>query len=271
MKYIDVEPNTEYTFVADYLVAEYYDKPELLDNNGSFKSGDFGIAMVNTWNPHSIASVNFKNNYTATYTWQKLAVTFNTNGYEQVGIYVRDNGGAAYFDNISLFKTSDGSEVPVEDQPEEVGGEIVSDKYVVSGLTGNKTLTGVVAGTTVGEILNTLKDKGNIKAFDDKGEEITDMTVPVGTNYSFRYLDGFSSSDAATVYISGDLDCDGKVTSIDMNLMMKYILSPLGGTLDYTQILVADVHFDGKITVNDLALVSMHITGDKALAPITLN
>jgi hypothetical protein len=34
---------------------------------------------------------------------------------------------------------------------------------------------------------------------------------------------------------------------------------------------VGDVDGDGVISIEDLALISMHTTGDKALAPITLN
>jgi len=41
--------------------------------------------------------------------------------------------------------------------------------------------------------------------------------------------------------------------------------------LNELQKFVGDIDGSGKITVNDLAIISMHITGDKALAPITLN
>ena len=67
------------------------------------------------------------------------------------------------------------------------------------------------------------------------------------------------------------VDGNGLVNADDMRLLMKHIIMPMGNTLTDVRLMVADVDEDGEITVNDIALISMHITGDKALAPITLN
>ena len=309
VKYIDVEPNTEYTFVADYVVVKSYNNPGVLGHSAAYKAGDFGIAMVNSLNPIPIASINFYDNYNSNLAWQKMAVTFNTNGYDKVGIYIRDRGGEAYFDNISLFKASDGSTVPVyepeppevDDEsssgssssgstssgstssggtssgggtpvlpPEIIDGEIESDKYTVVGEKGDKRIYGIEPGATVEDVLKTLKSQKNIKVFDAEGNEVTDKSVPVGTGISFRYMDGFSAVDAAIALVRGDINGDGYIDGTDMRILLKKVISPLSVNLSEQQMLVADIDKDGKITSNDVALISAHIGGAKALEPVTV-
>ena len=120
-------------------------------------------------------------------------------------------------------------------------------------------------------MLNNLEGREYIKVFDAEGNEVTDYSKPVGTNYGFRIVDGFSALDAGVVYIRGDVNSDGFVNADDMRLIMKAMIMPMGNSLTGVKLLVADVDGDGVISIEDLALISMHITGDKALAPITLN
>ena len=270
-----------------------------------------------------IKSVNIADAYNPNLVWQKLAVSFNTNGYDQLAFFIRDLGGAAYFDNISVFKSADGSTVPVyePEPPEEdesssgssssgstssgstssgstssgstssgttssggtssgggtpvippvfVQGEIESDKYVVDGEVGNKTIYGVVPGTTVKEVLDTLKNEKNIKAFDSEGNEVTDTSVPVGNGVAFRYMDGFSAVDAATVIVRGDLNGDGYIDAADMRVLMRGIINYIEMPADELMI-IADIDEDGEITSHDIALISMHIGGVQPLAPVTKN
>ena len=313
IKYFDVEPNTEYTFVVDYVVTEYYQNPGSLGYGSTYKAADFGIAGATEIDMSVIKSVNIADAYNPNLVWQKLAVSFNTNGYDQLAFFIRDLGGAAYFDNISVFKSADGSTVPVyePEPPEEdesssgssssgstssgstssgttssggtssgggtpvippvfVQGEIESDKYVVDGEVGNKTIYGVVPGTTVKKILDTLKNEKNIKAFDSEGNEVTDTSVPVGNGVAFRYMDGFSAVDAATVIVRGDLNGDGYIDAADMRVLMRGIINYIEMPADELMI-IADIDEDGEITSHDIALISMHIGGVQPLAPVTKN
>ena len=264
---MQVEKNTEYTFVADYLITEA--------NTTNILSG-FGLAAYNTWNPTDIGTrINFKTDYDPNLKWQRVAYTFNTKNYDEVAFFVVDGGGEAYIDNVSLFKTSDGSTTPVEDTPEVVEGKIESTEYdvvedTITGAEDQKLIEGVEEGTTVQEILNTLKDKQNIKVFDAEGNEVTDTSVLVGTGYTFRYMDGISSVDSAVVLIRGDVTGDGVVNGADMKILMRAILDTGDVVLDQADMIVVDIYKDGMITSNDVALISAHIGGAKALEPVTV-
>ena len=233
-------------------------------------TGTFGLAAGNTYQPVKFGNeIALNKAYDPNFKWQKVAFTFNTNVFEQVILYIFDFGGEVYLDNISLFKASDGSATPVEEEPEIVAGEIESNKYNVVGETGNKEIYGIVPGTTIKEVLDTLENKGNVKVYDTEGNEVKDTSKPVGNGYSFRYVDGFAAVDAAIALIRGDVNGDGYIDATDLKPIMRSIVN-FAEALTDAQMVVADVDEDGILTANDLAMISMHIGGAKALEPIVV-
>ena len=97
LKYINVSPNTEYTFVADFRI----------DKAGN---GRFGLVSVNDFYPRIIGEwITFnEENFDADYKWQTVSFTFNSNEFDKVAFVVQDKGGEAFIDNLRLFKISDG-------------------------------------------------------------------------------------------------------------------------------------------------------------------
>ena len=83
-------------------------------------------------------------------------------------------------------------------------------------------------------------------------------------------MDGISSVDSAVVLIRGDVTGDGVVNGADMKILMRVILDTCDVQLDQADMIVVDIDKDGKITSNDVALISAHIGGAKALEPVTV-
>ena len=88
IKWVNMEPNTEYTFSARYKVVQ--------DGEGYF-----GLMDGNEVLPNIFAKFIFKEQQNK---WITATVSFKTGVYKKIGICVCDNGGEAVIDNICLFK-----------------------------------------------------------------------------------------------------------------------------------------------------------------------
>lgn len=97
IKWIDVEPDTEYTFSASYKV---------------LKSGNgwFGVINGSEYLPAAIKKFKFSELLQSDdpTLWNTTGVTFNSGGFSRVGIAVCDIGGEAFIDNLRLFKKNYG-------------------------------------------------------------------------------------------------------------------------------------------------------------------
>ncbi len=108
INWLDVEPNTDYTFSVDVKILE---------------SGEGKLALMDGKIRHNINFIEIsfsKEDYGD--EWFTLVFNLNTNVYDTLGIGICDLGGSALIDNMRLFKTEDGKEVvddyiepPVED------------------------------------------------------------------------------------------------------------------------------------------------------------
>ncbi len=98
VKWIDVEPNTQYTVSFDYRV--------LTAGSGMMRFIDNNIDLPVLFKTYSFG--------TAT-NWTTTSFTFNPGAYNRVGIVFTDGGGTAYFDDFRIFKTSAG----ISTEPEE--------------------------------------------------------------------------------------------------------------------------------------------------------
>lgn len=96
--WIDVMPNTSYTFTVDVYRAGGHDDSRiaLLDDNILSPVEFYTISLYQTNNK-----------------WVTYSVTFNTGVYARVGLAIIDFGGDTMIDNLRLFETSRG----IADQP----------------------------------------------------------------------------------------------------------------------------------------------------------
>ena len=205
LKYVDIEPDTEYTFVADFLIEKA-------------GNGRFGLVSVNDFYPRVISGWQTfsKDYFDPAYNWQKFAFTFNSNEFERVAFVVQDKGGKAYIDNIRLFKTVDGG-ILEEHEP---AVPIESDKYEIT----DKTIILNEITISVADVVKTMNVSPKIRVFDGNGNEITDFNSPVKLGYSFKYMDGLTVLDSVTAKMPGDANDDGEIDIRDL-VRIKKILS----------------------------------------------
>ena len=167
IKWIPVESYTTYTFSFDMKVLEDgWGKLLLIDER---KTGPTEVLAFEC--------------DTAAYGtgWQRYSVNINTRGFKRVGIAVCDMGGSALYDNIRLFKKTDG-----------IG---VRDVYVSSLKKTNTVAYGKTASVTVNATGDGLKYKWYYK---NKGASKFTLTTSVtGNTYSAK-MD--ASRDGRQVY-----------------------------------------------------------------------
>ncbi len=103
IRWVDVAPHTEYVFSVD---------AKILKSGG----GRIGLVTDHLLLPIDAVFLEFDAESYGS-DWFDFCVTFNTSGFTRVGIGVCDLGGQALFDNIQIFKASDGKPVTENDGP----------------------------------------------------------------------------------------------------------------------------------------------------------
>ena len=108
IKWVEVEPNTEYVFSGSI---------KILESGG----GKFGLVEDHPINPLSTFAIEFDADAFADAAvdgWFNFAVRFNTSAYTTLGVSLCDLGGVALIDNVRLFKVSDAKAVtdPYKDE-----------------------------------------------------------------------------------------------------------------------------------------------------------
>ena len=234
LKYIDISPNTEYTFVADYRI----------DKAGD---GRFGLVSVNDFYPRIIGEwVTFdEEKFSTDYKWQTVSFTFNSNEFEKVALVVQDIGGAAFIDNLRLFKKTDGKYLAVNNPVIKSSDYTIKDGY----LTLNKE------SLTVAQVMQSLEADSAISAFDINGKQITDKNGTLaGTGVTFKIMDGISVCDSVTVIIPGDVNGDAKVNSSDIDELNKFLVGK--SELTEAAAKAGDMNSDGVLDIDDSVLIA---------------
>ena len=95
LKWVDVQPNTWYTFSADIKV--------LKDGGGSLVLLDGKMR-----NPATVTAVEFDSDAYGK-DWFTICFRLNTGCFTKLAVGVVDGGGSALIDNLRLFKTADGT------------------------------------------------------------------------------------------------------------------------------------------------------------------
>lgn len=237
IKWLEVTPNTEYTFSADILILEQ-------------GSGSVSLVDNNPFYPDTIATINFGEEYfDEDRKWQNMSVKFKSGDYDKLGIFVMDGGGEAYIDNVRLFESVNAVK-ETENYPE----KITSAKYNVSL---DDIISGIAPNTTIKDALSKIDGGSFLKVFDKDGKEITDHSKYIGTGMQVRYMDGVSIYARADVVVGGDVNGDGAVSSADVEKLLKAVTNKL--ELDELEALAADVDKNEKVDVNDIAKIANHI------------
>ena len=245
IKWIDVEPNTEYTFSAKYAIAQKGEGFVGLINGYRLDSE----VSENRLFPTLIAQFGFgPENYLESHEWQTIAVSFNTGERNRIGFVVCDAGGEAYIDELRLFMTSDG--IKLQDVSDNFPKEIVSTNNTVA--IQNGVVTGISAGTTLENVLKNFENSQYIRVFDAQGNEITDKNAKIGTGSVVQLMDGPVIKDAVQVIINGDANGDAVVDSLDSAVILGHISGK--EPLVDVYLNAADIDGDGKITVSDAVL-----------------
>lgn len=247
IRWIDVEPDTEYTFSAKCAITEI--------GNGSvgiisgYRSDNYSDVTENMKLPTVIKKFSFtEENFIESCDWQSFGVSFNTKERNRVGIMVYDGGGSAYVDDIRLFKTTDAAKV-----------EETADNFPKNLVDNNKShtlsggiLSGVKAKNSLKDLLRNFENSEYLRVFFADGTEVKDYSTFAATGMQIRLMDGPVIKDKAYITVLGDINGDGLVDNKDSTLIFKHISKV--ELLEGLYLQVADVDGDGKITVYDSML-----------------
>lgn len=250
IKWIDVEPNTEYTFSARFSLEKTGNSfIGILDG---YRDDRVEITQ-NSVTPKLIGKINFdEGNYIAGNEWQSAGFTFNTMDRNRVGIAILDDGGKVYIDDLRLFETEKAMVLEeVEDEfPKKLTStteDIVVDAEYVKVFDMKMTLK---------EFRNCFDFGDYIRGFKENGVEITEEEF-VGTGCVVKLINGNILKDSAVVIVKGDIDGDGLVNAIDLSLLRKHLIGMV--TLSDVYVNAADLHTDNKVTLKDLVALKKYI------------
>jgi len=249
IRWVDVKPNTEYTFSAKCSVTE--EGGGAVGILSGYRSEMYAQVTENMKLPTVIGKLDFAGDgFDENCNWQSFGVTFNTKDRNRVGIFVYDGGGAAYIDDIRLFETKNAAVLKeVEDNfPSKLHSFDKSYSFT------NGNLLGVNTKTSVKSVLDKLENSEYIRLFDNSGKEITDKSMLLATGMQLRLMDGPVVKDRADVMIIGDVTGDGLADKGDASAILKHLAKVELLSGNYFK--AADIDKDGEITVYDSMLNS---------------
>ena len=245
IRWIDLKPNTDYTFSAKLLISK--------TGNGYFGLAQGHKTEKYTVTDNLVSPTELKlyyfteENFDYNCNWQNIGFTFNTKNRNRVGIVLSDAGGEAYVDDIKIFETKYAAEVKetADNFPDELvaSGEMfeIVDEYML----------GISSKIQLSKVFANLENNEYIRAFDASGKEITDLSKYCATGVEIRLMNGPVIKARATVIIKGDINCDGVADNADKQLLLKH-LSLEQNIKDKNSLKAADYDEDGSVTVYDL-------------------
>ena len=254
IKWVDVKPNTEYTFSAKYLISKVGDG--FLGVIDGYKS-NISSASENILYPKFIKKFTFgEENFDEDCNWQNVGISFNTADHNRVGIVVNDKGGEAYIDDIRLFETVNGKILvePADNFP----NKLKPTSAVIT--VKDEKIYGVSQNTKLSVLISSFNNSNYIRAFAADGAEITDLSKFAATGMELRLMNGPQIKARAHVVIRGDVNGDGLVNNDDKICIIKHLTNEEDIKGDcYLE--AADYNGDGKINVYDI----MQNSGDPIL------
>ena len=259
IKWVDVKPNTDYTFSAKYVITDVGDgffgiapgyKNDASVNESTenmlFPSNGKSARPAESRDDMFIGYWDFtEENYNENQEWKSVGVTFNSGDRNRVGFFVQDGGGTAYIDDVRLFETKYAVKETVKEVEFPSNLEAKNDDISVE----NGFVKGVEADKTLSALAKSFKNSKYVRFFDLNGEEITDLSTKASTGIEARLMNGPVIKDRANIVVNGDVNGDGVLDSTDADAIVKHIT--LDESLEWAYLEAADFDGDGEITVND--------------------
>ena len=254
IKWVDVKPNTQYTFSARYVITKpgdgYFGIIEGYNSGSSISS-----VSENVIHPNLVEKYEFNEaSYDVDQNWQDVGFSFNTGDRNRVGFFVQDGGGTAYIDDLRLFETKNGT--VLKKQEDNFPNELISNDSNLM-VTGND-IYGISQETKLSNVIKKFENAKYIRVFDAYGDEVTDYNILASTGMEIRLMNGPVIKARATIVILGDANGDGIVNKEDS----KAIIKSLGKEkpLDGAYLAAADYDQDGEVTAFDSLLGSKSVT-----------
>ncbi|MBE5818894.1 MAG: hypothetical protein E7312_07565 [Clostridiales bacterium] len=129
--------------------------------------------------------------------------------------------------------------------------ELKSQTYKID--TENGIISGAASGTSIDKFILGFANELKIVVLDADGNKIT--AGALATGYTVKLFDNEDNElDSAVIAVSGDVNCDGKITVTDF-VMVKSHLLEASQIPDDARRIAADLNGDGNISVTDFVLV----------------
>lgn len=137
----------------------------------------------------------------------------------------------------------------------EVPLEITSEKYTAE----DGIVSGVLLGTTVTELLSYLPEGAFCKVYKN-GEELENDAI-VGTGAIVSIVVGDITVASYKISVAGDVDGDGKVSTVDSNILKRIIAGTYIPENKETVVKAADVDKNGSVNSVDSNILKRAIAG----------
>ena len=258
IKWVDVEPQTEYVFSAKYSLVE--PSAALGDSASYFALIDSNVLMPSVIQRFRFTESEYEKD--PDQNWRTAAVSFHTGDYDRIGLLIYDAGGEAYLDDLRLFKASDAKAL-AEREDTFPATKLESSQNPVS----NSLVGSVNAGTTVKSLVSSFAHSQYIRVYDAEGNPVENTAQAAATGMELRLMDGPVIKDRATVVVRGDLDGDGKATGADVDLLLEALVGDR--ELSAAQQAAADADGNGALHIYD-ALLRTEAGGQSGTASLKI-
>lgn len=246
IKWVDVEPNTEYTFSASYLIES---KGEAFIGmiSGYKLDKEIYAEGENTLYPSIIKNYDCgPDNFDPYLNWKNVGFSFNTAESNRVGFVVCAGSGSLYVDDLRLFETKNAAKLveAIDTTPK----TLISNSSDIK-ISGGKILP-KKAPIRISDVVSKLKNNHYVKVYDSLGFVITDYSQYAATGMEFRLMNGPVIRDRATFIAPGDVNGDGVANGEDTRLIVNHLTGE--NPLTDSALDAADFNRDGKVNLYDL-------------------
>ena len=268
IKWVDVQPDTEYTFAAKCRIINWVDDKivpaiALDDDKTVFKNaytlqgGFFGLISgyrvsseisENQMLPTPIIKYKFSSKNYNNSQWEEVAISFNSGERNRVGFMVFDGGGEALIDDVRLFRTQDAALKGTAAKPT----SLPEIKYKSFDRIAFEKIEGMLYG----------KSEDNNEFFWNEDPVFTDLEPDSKYYFSVKYkeTDEKYESDMADsvevlTYKKGDVNRDGRVNVTDLVRLKKNNVNLMEN--DY----VSDLDCNEVIGADDLVILKQILLG----------
>ena len=120
-------------------------------------------------------------------------------------------------------------------------------------------LTGVTEKTSYSSFIKKLTVKnGSVKVYDKNGKKVTSGNIATGMKLNLYDSEGVKKK-SYRIRVMGDINGDGKITSVDPLSLQKHIVG--SKTLSGVYLSAADINGDGRENSLDVLYIQKHIVG----------